>query len=112
MYSDIAKKYGTTVGGGYVWHTTGSGKTLTSFKTAQLASRLDYIDKVVFVVDRRDLDYQTMREYGKFENGCANSNRNTAVLQKQLEDPNCKIIITMIQKLSIFISRNKSHCIL
>ena len=105
------KKYGTLSGGGYVWHTTGSGKTLTSFKTAQLASRLDYIDKVVFVVDRRDLDYQTMREYDKFEKGCANSNRNTVVLQKQLEDSNCKIIITTIQKLSIFISKNKSHSV-
>src|SRR5690606_37046304 len=69
--------------GGYIWHTTGSGKTLTSFKTAQLASRLDFIDKVIFVVDRKDLDYQTMKEYDKFEKGSANSNTSTAILTKQ-----------------------------
>ena len=103
------KKYGTIEGGGYIWHTTGSGKTLTSFKTAQLACDLCYIDKVLFVVDRKDLDYQTMREYDKFEKGAANSNTSTAVLKKQLENPNSKIIITTIQKLGIFIDKNKSH---
>ena len=94
---------------GYIWHTTGSGKTLTSFKTAQLASALDVIDKVLFVVDRKDLDYQTMKEYDRFEKGAANSNSSTRVLQKQLEDPNARIIITTIQKLDIFISKNKQH---
>ncbi len=100
---------GTVAAGGYVWHTTGSGKTLTSFKTAQLASRLDGVDKVLFVVDRKDLDYQTMREYDRFEKGAANSNTSTAVLKKQLEDPNAKIIITTVQKLSTFINANKGH---
>ena len=103
------KKYGSVEGGGYIWHTTGSGKTLTSFKTAQLASKLDYIDKVLFVVDRKDLDYQTMKEYDRFEKGAANSNTSTSVLKKQLEKPDCKIIITTIQKLSIFINKNKGH---
>lgn len=103
------KKYGTAEGGGYVWHTTGSGKTLTSFKAARLASRMDCIDKVLFVVDRKDLDYQTMREYDRFEKGAANSNTSTAVLKKQLEDPNARIIITTIQKLSVFIAKNRSH---
>ena len=103
------KKYGTVAAGGYIWHTTGSGKTLTSFKTARIASQLPYIDKVLFVVDRKDLDYQTMKEYDRFEKGCANSNTSTAVLKKQLEDPNAKIIITTIQKLSTFVNRNKTH---
>lgn len=103
------KKHGSIDAGGYIWHTTGSGKTLTSFKTAQLASKLDFIDKVIFVVDRKDLDYQTMKEYDKFEKGAANSNTNTAVLKKQLDDPNAKIIITTIQKLSILIKKQKSH---
>lgn len=103
------KKLGTIEAGGYIWHTTGSGKTLTSFKTAQLASKLPYIDKVLFVVDRKDLDYQTMREYDKFEKGAANSNTSTAVLKKQLEDSNSRIIITTIQKLDRFIGRNGNH---
>ena len=103
------KKYGTIEGGGYIWHTTGSGKTLTSFKTARLASQLPYIDKVLFVVDRKDLDYQTMKEYDRFEKGAANSNTSTAVLKKQLEDDNAHIIITTIQKLSTFIKKEKNH---
>lgn len=103
------KKLGTKEAGGYIWHTTGSGKTLTSFKTAQLASKLDYIDKVLFVVDRKDLDYQTMKEYDRFEKGAANSNTSTKILQKQLEDDGAKIIITTIQKLAKFISKNKEH---
>ncbi|MFK4759749.1 type I restriction endonuclease subunit R [Microbacterium sp. ZW T5_45] len=109
---DIATNYkrlGSVDAGGYVWHTTGSGKTLTSFKTAQLASKLSTVDKVLFVVDRKDLDYQTMREYDRFEKGAANSNASTAVLKKQLEDPNARIIITTIQKLSNFIRANKGH---
>ena len=105
------KKYGTIEGGGYIWHTTGSGKTLTSFKTARLASQLPYIDKVLFVVDRKDLDYQTMKEYDRFEKGAANSNTSTAVLKKQLEDDNAHIIITTIQKLSTFIKKEKSHSV-
>jgi type I restriction enzyme, R subunit len=105
------KKVGTLAAGGYIWHTTGSGKTLTSFKTAQLASQLPYVDKVLFVVDRKDLDYQTMREYDKFQKGAANSNSSTAVLKKQLEDANARIIITTIQKLDRFVGRNKGHTI-
>ncbi|MBR7084964.1 MAG: type I restriction endonuclease subunit R, partial [Oscillospiraceae bacterium] len=94
---------------GYIWHTTGSGKTLTSFKTARLASNLPHIDKVLFVVDRKDLDYQTMREYDRFEKGAANSNTSTAILKKQLENPDCHIIITTIQKLVAFIKKNPAH---
>lgn len=110
------KQTGTLAAGGYIWHTTGSGKTLTSFKTAQLASNLPYIDKVLFVVDRKDLDYQTMKEYDRFEKGAANGNTSTQVLQRQLEDRDAKgnphtykIIITTIQKLALFVSRNKGH---
>lgn len=103
------KKLGTIDAGGYIWHTTGSGKTLTSFKTAQIATNLDFIDKVLFVVDRKDLDYQTMKEYDRFEKGAANSNTSTIVLKRQLEDANARIIITTIQKLSTFIGKNKNH---
>ena len=103
------KSFGTIKAGGYIWHTTGSGKTLTSFKTAQLASRLPFIDKVLFVVDRKDLDHQTMREYDKFEKGAANSNSSTAKLKQQLEDPTARIIITTIQKLSILVGKHKNH---
>lgn len=105
------KKHGSIDAGGYIWHTTGSGKTLTSFKTAQIASKLPDVDKVVFVVDRKDLDYQTMKEYDKFEKGAANSNTSTAKLKKQLEDPKAKIIITTIQKLDKFIKKNIGHII-
>ena len=103
------KQLGTVAAGGYVWHTTGSGKTLTSFKAAQLASKLPDIDKVLFVVDRKDLDYQTMREYDRFEKGAANANTSTAVLTKQLEDSRAHIIITTIQKLATFIAAHKGH---
>ena len=103
------KKYGSIEGGGYIWHTTGSGKTLTSFKTARQSTDLPFIDKVLFVVDRKDLDYQTMKEYDRFEKGAANSNTSTAVLKRQLEDDNCRIIITTIQKLSTFIKKNPVH---
>lgn len=103
------KKTGTIDAGGYIWHTTGSGKTLTSFKTAQIASALPYIDKVLFVVDRKDLDYQTMKEYDRFQKGAANSNSSTRILQKQLEDNTSNIIITTIQKLDVFVSKNKGH---
>lgn len=103
------KKYGSVEGGGYIWHTTGSGKTLTSFKTARLASKLPYIDKVLFVVDRKDLDYQTMKEYDRFEKDAANSNASTAILKRQLEDQDAHIIITTIQKLATFIKKNPGH---
>ena len=105
------KKYWSIDAGWYVWHTTGSGKTLTSFKTAQIASKLSHIKKVLFVVDRKDLDYQTMVEYDKFEKWSANSNTSTAKLQKQLEDSKSNIIITTIQKLDKFIKKNKGHSI-
>ena len=94
------KWQGSIRAGGYIWHTTGSGKTLTSFKTAQLASRMEHIGKVLFVVDRKDLDYQTMKEYNNFEPDCANSNSSSKILQQQLKDDNVNIIITTIQKLS------------
>ena len=110
------KKTGTIEAGGYIWHTTGSGKTLTSFKTAQLATKIPGVDKVLFVVDRKDLDYQTMKEYDRFEKGAANGNKSTRVLQRQLEDRDekgrpheYKIIVTTIQKLDNFISANKTH---
>ncbi|NLX79923.1 MAG: type I restriction endonuclease subunit R, partial [Clostridiales bacterium] len=110
------KKMGTTEAGGYIWHTTGSGKTLTSFKTAQLASALPFIDKVLFVVDRKDLDYQTMKEYDRFQKGAANGNTSTRILQRQLEDRDergnyheYRIIVTTIQKLDRFIRQNKQH---
>ncbi|WP_370893318.1 type I restriction endonuclease subunit R [Janibacter sp. GXQ6167] len=105
------RKLGTIAAGGYVWHTTGSGKTLTSFKAAQLATKVPGVTKVLFVVDRKDLDYQTMREYDRFEKGAANSNTSTAVLKRQLEDPSARIIITTIQKLSKFVQGNTGHAI-
>ncbi len=102
--------------GGYVWHTTGSGKTLTSFKTARLASALPFVDKVLFVVDRKDLDYQTIKEYDRFCRGAANGNKNTYVLARQLDDVDenriphyYPIIITTIQKLQSFIKKNGDH---
>lgn len=107
---------GSIRAGGYIWHTTGSGKTLTSFKTAQLVSALPDIDKVLFVVDRKDLDYQTMKEYDRFEKGSADGNTSTNVLERQLSDKDkdgnpheYKIIITTIQKLTNFVSRNAGH---
>ena len=109
---NIAHNYkwqGNIKAGGYIWHTTGSGKTLTSFKTATLAKDLDFIDKVMFVVDRKDLDYQTIKEYDRFEKGCVSGNKSTAILKKQLEDNNCRIIVTTIQKLNVFIKQNKIH---
>lgn len=110
------KKTGTKDAGGYIWHTTGSGKTLTSFKASILATEIPTIDKVIFVVDRKDLDYQTMKEYDRFEKGAANGNSSTRVLQRQLENKNqhggyedYKIIVTTIQKLDVFIKKNKKH---
>ena len=104
------KQVGTIQAGGYIWHTTGSGKTLTSFKAAQLAVKLPDIKKVLFVVDRKDLDYQTMKEYDRFQKGAANSNTSTKILQQQLEDPSVQIIITTIQKLDRFIVKNSRTC--
>ncbi|EAI4324632.1 type I restriction endonuclease subunit R [Campylobacter upsaliensis] len=100
--------------GGYIWHTTGSGKTLTSFKTAQLVSKIPEIAKVLFVVDRKDLDYQTMREYDRFQKGAATGSKSTKELQSRLNsiNKNHKIIITTIQKLSRFIAQaEKDHTI-
>ena len=109
----IAHNYhweGSLQAGGYIWHTTGSGKTLTSFKTARLATQLDFIDKVVFVVDRKDLDYQTMKEYDRFEKGAANSNTSSNILRRQLasSDPQKKLVITTIQKLASML-KNKAY---
>lgn len=111
VISENMKQLGTVEAGGYVWHTTGSGKTLTSFKTAQLASQMPSVDKVLFVVDRKDLDYQTMKEYNRFQEGAASSNTSTSILKQQLEDPSARIIITTIQKLSRFIESNNDHAV-
>jgi len=111
VISENMKSLATVEAGGYVWHTTGSGKTLTSFKTAQLASQMPSVDKVLFVVDRKDLDYQTMKEYNRFQDGAASSNTSTAILKQQLEDSASRIIITTIQKLSRFIESNKDHAV-
>ena len=109
LVSENSKTLGSLAAGGYVWHTTGSGKTLTSFKTAQLASQMQSVDKVLFVVDRKDLDFQTMKEYDRFQKGAANSSASTAELKKNLENPDSRIVITTIQKLSKFIEGNKDH---
>ncbi|EFF41741.1 HsdR family type I site-specific deoxyribonuclease [Mycoplasmopsis alligatoris] len=95
--------------GGFVWHTTGSGKTLTSFKTATLLGENEKVKKILFVVDRKDLDYQTIKEYEKYQKGAVSSNSNTTELKKNLEDDNKKIIVTTIQKLSKFIKSNSNH---
>ena len=95
-----AKKWRTTESGGYIWHTTGSGKTLTSFKAARLATELSFIDKVFFVVDRKDLDYQTMKEYQRFSPDSVNGSENTIGLKRNIEKDDNKIIVTTIQKLN------------
>ena len=95
-----AKKWSTTEGGGYIWHTTGSGKTLTCFKAARLATQLDFIDKVFFVVDRKDLDYQTMKEYQRFSPDSVNGSESTAGLKRNINKDDNKIIVTTIQKLN------------
>lgn len=101
------RKLGTLDAGGYVWHTTGSGKTLTSFKTAQLAAGMEGVDKVLFVVDRKDLDYQTMKEYNKFQEGAVNGSKNTRALAANLEAPlgQRKICVTTINKLAVYLRR-------
>jgi len=103
------RQLGTIGAGGYIWHTTGSGKTLTSFKTAQLATRLPGVEKVLFVVDRKDLDWQTKQEYDRFEKGAANASASTAKLAAHLADPERRIVITTIQKLARFVVSNKDH---
>lgn len=109
VISENQKSLGTTAAGGYIWHTTGSGKTLTSFKTAQLVSKFPNVSKVLFVVDRKDLDYQTMLEYSRFEKDSALSSNSTAQLKQRLEDPNARIIVTTIQKLSTFVAKHPKH---
>ena len=103
------KKAGSAEVGGFIWHTTGSGKTLTSFKSARLATELDYIDKVFFVVDRKDLDYQTMREYQKFQKDSVNGSKDTKELKVSIEKQDDKIVVTTIQKLNEFVKSNKGH---
>lgn len=103
------KQYGTADAGGFIWHTTGSGKTLTSFKAARLATELDYIDKVFFVVDRKDLDYQTMKEYQKFQANSVNGSKNTRELKRSIEKDDDKIVVTTIQKLNEFVKKNSEH---
>ena len=104
-----AKKYGKTEAGGFIWHTTGSGKTLTSFKVAKLATSLDFIDKVFFVVDRKDLDYQTMKEYQKFQQNSVNGSKDTKELKKSIESMDDRIVVTTIQKLNEFIKKYRQH---
>ena len=104
-----AKKAGTAEAGGFIWHTTGSGKTLTSFKTAKLATNLDFIDKVIFVVDRKDLDYQTMKEYQKFQEDSVNGSKDTKELKKSIEKDDNRIVVTTIQKLNEFVKKNPNH---
>ena len=103
-----AKKWSTTEGGGYIWHTTGSGKTLTSFKAARLATELDFIDKVFFVVDRKDLDYQTMKEYQRFSPDSVNGSDSTAGLKRNLDKDDHKIIVTTIQKFNNLMKSEES----
>lgn len=103
------RKSGKIGAGGFIWHTTGSGKTLTSFKTAKLATELEYIDKVFFVVDRKDLDYQTMKEYQKFQPDSVNGSKDTKELKRSIEKQDNKIVVTTIQKLNEFVKKNPSH---
>ena len=110
--SSNQRQYGTINAGGFIWHTTGSGKTLTSFKTAQLCTTmLEDLDKVLFVVDRKDLDYQTMCEYEKFKKGCVSHNRSTRELKEQLENKSERIVITTIQKLNQFCKSEHKHAV-
>lgn len=109
LISELNKKrLGTLSAGGYIWHTTGSGKTLTSFKTAVLASDMEGVDKVLFVVDRKDLDYQTMKEYNRFQPGAVNGSNNTVALAENLESTAAdkRICVTTIQKLNVYLSKS------
>lgn len=107
--SHESKSYGLASAGGFIWHTTGSGKTLTSFKTARLATDLDFIDKVFFVVDRKDLDYQTMNEYKKFQEDSVNGSKDTKELKKSIEKDDNRIVVTTIQKLNEFVKKYPEH---
>lgn len=104
-----AKKFGRAEAGGFIWHTTGSGKTLTSFKAARLATDLDFIDKVFFVVDRKDLDYQTMKEYQRFQPDSVNGSKDTKELKRSIEKSDNRIVVTTIQKLNEFVKKYPSH---
>ena len=104
-----AKKAGRAEAGGFIWHTTGSGKTLTSFKAARLATNLNFIDKVFFVVDRKDLDYQTMKEYQRFQPDSVNGSKDTKELKRCIEKDDNKIVVTTIQKLNEFVKKNPNH---
>lgn len=104
-----SKKYGKVEGGGFVWHTTGSGKTLTSFKAARLATELPFIDKVFFIVDRRDLDYQTMKEYKRFDPDSVSGSKDTKALAKCIAKDSNRIIVTTIQKMNEFVKKNPSN---
>ena len=104
-----AKKAGKPGAGGFIWHTTGSGKTLTSFKAARLATTLDFIDKVFFVVDRKDLDYQTMKEYQRFQPDSVNGSKDTKELKRCIERDDNRIVVTTIQKLNEFVKKNPDH---
>ena len=104
-----AKKAGRPEAGGFIWHTTGSGKTLTSFKAARLATTLDFIDKVFFVVDRKDLDYQTMKEYQRFQPDSVNGSKDTKELKRCIEKDDNRIVVTTIQKLNEFVKKNPAH---
>lgn len=104
-----AKKFGRPEAGGFIWHTTGSGKTLTSFKAARLATNLDFIDKVFFVVDRKDLDYQTMKEYQRFQPDSVNGSKDTKELKRCIEKDDNRIVVTTIQKLNEFVKKNPNH---
>ncbi|MCL2489961.1 MAG: type I restriction endonuclease subunit R, partial [Propionibacteriaceae bacterium] len=103
------KRMGTTEAGGYIWHTTGSGKTLTSFKTAQLATDFGFLNKVLFVVDRQDLDVKTMRDFNQYQKDAVSGTTSTRQLTERLNDPKARIVVTTIQKLSIFIKQNPTH---
>lgn len=107
--SSYLNKLSSKDAGGYIWHTTGSGKTLTSFKTAKLATELEYIDKVFFVVDRKDLDFQTMKEYQSFQKDSVNGSKDTKELKKSIEKKDSRIVVTTIQKLNEFIKKNREH---
>lgn len=113
-----AKKAGRPEAGGFIWHTTGSGKTLTSFKAARLATTLNFIDKVFFVVDRKDLDYQTMKEYQRFQPDSVNGSKDTKELKRCIERDDNRIVVTTIQKLNEFVKKNPAneiynkHCVL
>lgn len=107
--ASLNKETGTVKAGGYIWHTTGSGKTLTSFKTAKLVAGIEGIDKVIFVVDRKDLDHQTIKTYNQYAVGTVSANHSTAQLAKQIADPGARIIVTTIQKLSNFVKANRGH---